>query len=111
MLLPSNLIMKKVSGKIYFPCIMLGFGTVVCCISAVKNDAGLLAARFFLGFPEAGVVPACIMYFSFWYKPSERAMRIGIFHAANSLASGVGGFIAVGVDHVSEPDIPSQSTY
>jgi hypothetical protein len=38
------------------------------------------------------------MYFSFWYKPSERALRIGIFHAANALASGVGGFIAVGVD-------------
>ncbi|KAK4902391.1 hypothetical protein LTR49_027079 [Elasticomyces elasticus] len=41
--------MKKLSGKIYFPLIMVGFGTVVCCISAVKNDAGLLAARFFLG--------------------------------------------------------------
>jgi MFS family permease len=41
------------------------------------------------------------MYFSFWYKPSERALRIGIFHAANALASGVGGFIAVGVDHLN----------
>ncbi len=41
------------------------------------------------------------MYFSFWYKPSERALRIGIFHAANALASGVGGFIAVGVDKLN----------
>lgn len=41
------------------------------------------------------------MYFSFWYKPSERALRIGIFHAANSLASGVGGFIAVGVNRIN----------
>lgn len=41
------------------------------------------------------------MYFSFWYKPSERALRIGIFHAANALASGVGGFIAVGVDKIN----------
>lgn len=66
LLIPSNLLMKRVSGKRYFPCIMIGFGTVVCCISAVKNASGLLAARFFLGFPESGVVPACIMYFSFW---------------------------------------------
>lgn len=41
------------------------------------------------------------MYFSFWYKPSERALRIGLFHAANALASGVGGFIAVGVDRIN----------
>ena len=41
------------------------------------------------------------MYFSFWYKPSERALRIGIFHAANALASGVGAFIAVGVNRIN----------
>jgi MFS family permease len=101
LLMPSNLVMKKVSAKKYFPVIMILFGTIVCCIAAVKNYGGLVTARFFLGVPESGVVPACIMYFSFWYKPSERALRIGLFHAANALASGVGGFIAVGVDRVS----------
>lgn len=69
-------------------------------MAAVHNLDGLLAARFFLGVPEAGVVPTTIMYFSFWYKPTERAWRIGIFHAANALASGVGGFLAVAIDHV-----------
>ncbi|KAK4938214.1 hypothetical protein LTR10_021287 [Elasticomyces elasticus] len=73
-------------------------GTIVMTIAAVKNIQGLLTARFFLGIPEAGVVPTSIMYFSFWYKPTERALRIGIFHAANSLASGVGGFLAVAID-------------
>lgn len=67
----------------------------------MQDYGGLLAGRFFLGVPEAGVVPACIMYFSFWYKPEERALRIGIFHAANSLATAVGGFIAVGVDNLN----------
>ena len=100
LLLPSNLVMKKFSGKRYFPIIMCLFGTIVACISTVQNAAGLLAARFFLGVPESGVVPACIMYFSFWYKPSERAWRIGVFHAANSLASGVGGFLDIGVSKV-----------
>ena len=101
LLLPSNLLMKKVSGKRYFPCVMVLFGMVVACIAAVKSSAGLLTARFFLGVPESGVVPACIMYFSFWYKSSERAWRIGVFHAANSLATGVGGFLAIGIDNVS----------
>ena len=101
LLIPSNLLMKRVSGKYYFPFVMIGFGTVVCCIASVKGISGLLAARFFLGIPESGVVPASIMYFSFWYKPSERALRIGVFHAANALASGVGGFLAVGVDRLN----------
>ena len=65
LLLPSNLLMKKVSGKRYFPCIIFGFGLVVMCVAAVNNAAGLLAARFLLGIPESGVVPTCIIYFSF----------------------------------------------
>lgn len=60
-LIPSNLLMKKFSGKFFFPCIMIGFGGVAMCIGAVQNAAGLLAARFFLGLPESGVVPTCSM--------------------------------------------------
>lgn len=44
LLIPSDLIMKIVSGKNYFPVIMVLFRIVVCRIAAVKNDAGLLAA-------------------------------------------------------------------
>ena len=33
LLIPSNLLMKRVSGKYYFPFVMIGFGTVVCCIT------------------------------------------------------------------------------
>ena len=85
----------------YFPIIMVLWGVIVMSIAGVKSAAGLLTARFFLGVPEAGVVPATIMYFSFWYKPSERAIRIGIFHSANSLALAVSGFAAIGINHVS----------
>ena len=49
LLLPSNILMKKISGKNYFPLIMVLFGTVVCAISASENAAGLLTGRFFLG--------------------------------------------------------------
>lgn len=41
------------------------------------------------------------MYFSFWYKPSERAFRIAVFHSANALASAVSGFLAIGINNVS----------
>lgn len=94
--------MKTVSAKRFFPVVMVLWGTIVMSIAGVKNAGGLLSARFFLGIPESGVVPCCIMYFSFWYKPAERAWRIGIFHSANALASAVSGFLAVGINNVRE---------
>ncbi|KAK4552275.1 hypothetical protein LTR86_010445 [Recurvomyces mirabilis] len=96
-LLPSNILMKKYGAKKFLPTIMILWGIVVLAIAAVKNAAGLLAARFMLGVPEAAVVPCCIMYFSFWYKPSERAFRIAIFHAFNCVASAVSSFLASGI--------------
>jgi hypothetical protein len=86
--------MKKFSAKVFFPIIMVIWGAIVLSVVGVKSPAGLLTARFFLGIPEAAVVPSCIMYFSMWYKPSERAFRIAIFHAWNCVASAVSSFLA-----------------
>ncbi|KAK4503689.1 hypothetical protein PRZ48_004604 [Zasmidium cellare] len=101
LLVPSNLLMKRVSGKYFFPVAILLLGVIVASMSAVKSYGGLLAARFFLGVPEAAIPSACIMYFSFWYKPSERAVRVGLFEASNALATAVGGFISIGVDSLN----------
>lgn len=120
LLVPSNLSIKRLSGKYWFPPALIVLGVVVCSMSAVKSLGGLLAARFFLGVPEAAIPSGCkslsfissssklsltryitlkgLMYFTFWYKPSERALRVGIFEASNALATAVGGFIAIGVD-------------
>ncbi|PCH05669.1 Major facilitator superfamily domain, general substrate transporter [Penicillium occitanis (nom. inval.)] len=77
---------------------VLSRGIIVISMASVKSSSGLLIARFCLGIPESGVVCCCVMYFSFWYKPSERALRLGIFHSANSLATAVSGVIAAGVE-------------
>jgi MFS family permease len=63
-LIPSNLLMKKISAKHFFPLVMILWGIIVMSIASVKNASGLLAARFFLGVPESGVVPCCVLYFS-----------------------------------------------
>ncbi|RFU26180.1 hypothetical protein B7463_g10159, partial [Scytalidium lignicola] len=102
LLMPANILMKKISAKVYFPLIMVLWGIVVMSLAGVKSKAGLLAGRFMLGVPEAGVVPCCVMYFSFWYKPTERAIRLGIFHSANSLALACSGFAAIGINHLND---------
>ena len=101
LLIPCNLLMKKVSAKWYFPTSMLLWGIIVMNFAATKSAAGFLSARFMLGIPEAGVVPASILYFSFWYKPSERAFRIGVFHSAGNLASAVSGFLALAINRLN----------
>jgi MFS family permease len=42
----------------------------------VKNWAGLLAARFFLGLCEAGLFPGVNYYLSCWYKRDELGVRL-----------------------------------
>lgn len=37
--------------------LIIGWGTVTTCISAVQNYPGLVMARFALGIPEAGFFP------------------------------------------------------
>ena len=101
LLIPSNLLMKKISAKWYFPCAMVLWGAVVMSFAAIKSAGGLYAARFMLGIPEAGVPPGIFMYFSFWYKPSERAFRIGLIHSAGSLAAACSGFLALAIDHIN----------
>lgn len=49
----------------------------------------------------AFLVPCCVLYFSFWYRPRERALRLAVFHASNALAGAVSAFFAAGIDHVS----------
>ncbi|KAH8879722.1 MFS general substrate transporter [Thozetella sp. PMI_491] len=95
MLFPSNILLKKYGAKVFLPILMVLWGIVVMSISATKNAAGLISSRFFLGVPES--VPCCILYFSFWYKPSERAFRMGIFDSANALASAISGFLAIAI--------------
>lgn len=52
----------------------------------VHNYEGLLAARFMLGVPEAGIFPACAYYITIWYTRHEAMYRTALFYATASLA-------------------------
>ena len=65
-IIPSNLVVKHVSAKYFLPVVMVLFGGLSMSIAAAQGAAGLFTARFFLGLPEADVVPAAILCFSFW---------------------------------------------
>lgn len=55
-------------------------------LGIIHNYQGLLATRFFLGIPEAGIFPACAYYVTSWYPRHEAQYRTALFYASASFA-------------------------
>ncbi|KAH9884591.1 MFS general substrate transporter [Xylariomycetidae sp. FL2044] len=92
--IPSNILLKKLSPRIWLPGCMMAFGIVTVCQGLVQNYSGLLATRFFLGLFETGMFPGCFYLIGMWYKRSEAQKRYSLFFASTSLAGAFGGLLA-----------------
>ncbi|KFY43166.1 hypothetical protein V495_04118 [Pseudogymnoascus sp. VKM F-4514 (FW-929)] len=55
--IPSNLVLKKVSPRIWLPLLTAAWGLVAMCLGFVQNYAGLMIVRAFLGATEGGLLP------------------------------------------------------
>ncbi|SPN99724.1 related to permease of the major facilitator superfamily [Cephalotrichum gorgonifer] len=98
---PSNVALKVFSPHRWLAFLVVGFGSFCAGIGGTTNAAGVTALRFFLGASEAGIFPGMIYYFSFWYRPEERASRIASFLCSATLSGAFGGCIAYGVGHMN----------
>jgi MFS family permease len=98
---PSNFAMKYFSPSVWIGRIMISWGIVTICTSAVSSFAGLLVVRFFLGVVEAGFFPGVVMYLCYWYKPSERATRLAIFAGSVAVAGAFSGLLATGISFLN----------
>lgn len=85
-------------------CVM-GWGITATLQSATYSFSGMMAARFFLGFFEAGYGPGIPYLFSFFYLRHELGFRCGIFLAAAPLATCFAGALAYGITSDSTPPI------
>jgi MFS family permease len=68
------------------PLIAILWGITMTLMGIVNSYKGLLAARFFLGVPEAGIFPAAAFYITIWYTRHEAMYRTALFYATASLA-------------------------
>ncbi|KAH5770116.1 hypothetical protein HBI88_145210 [Parastagonospora nodorum] len=98
---PSNFAMKYFSPSVWIGRIMVSWGVITICTSAVSSFSGLLAVRFFLGVAEAGFFPGVVMYLCYWYKPSERATRLAIFAGSVAVAGAFSGLLATGISFLN----------
>ncbi|KAF4337312.1 major facilitator superfamily transporter [Fusarium beomiforme] len=95
--LPSNLVLKKVSPRIWLPTLTVAWGIITMCLGFVRNFASFAAVRAILGIAEGGLLPGMVLYLSSIYNRGELALRIGIFYTAASLSGAFGGLLARGL--------------
>ncbi|KJZ77727.1 hypothetical protein HIM_02904 [Hirsutella minnesotensis 3608] len=98
--LPSNLVLKKVSPRIWLPCLAGAWGIVTMCFGFVRSFGSFIAVRAVLGVAEGGLLPGIILYLSSMYTRGELALRIGIFYTAASLSGAFGGLLARGLSAI-----------
>ncbi|KAJ5261609.1 major facilitator superfamily domain-containing protein [Penicillium chrysogenum] len=70
------------------------------CMAAGNNFGSLAALRILLGAFEAAVNPGFTIITSTWYKPSEHALRHGLWYGGASLAYIFGGILAYAISHI-----------
>jgi MFS family permease len=58
--IPSNLVLRKVSPKIWLPALTIMWGIVTMCLGFVRNYAGFMAVRAILGITEGGLLPGIV---------------------------------------------------
>jgi MFS family permease len=84
---------------------VLGWGLTATLQSTANSFSGMMAARFFLGFFEAGYGPGIPFLLSFFYLRHEIGFRSGIFLSAAPLATCFAGALAYGITSDSNPPI------
>ncbi|TVY32013.1 putative transporter [Lachnellula subtilissima] len=100
--IPSNLVLKKISPKIWLPALTVMWGIVTMCLGFVRNYAGFLAVRAVLGITEGGLLPGIVLYLSGMYTRGEMALRLGLFYTAASLSGAFGGLLARGLTEIGK---------
>ncbi|KAB8067587.1 MFS transporter [Aspergillus leporis] len=99
---PSNYFLKKLRPSKWVAFLMLGWGASTMGLGGAHNYAQVTGIRFLLGVMEAGLFPGLVYFLTFWYRNSERSMRVALILASATLAGAFGGAIAYGVGHMNQ---------
>lgn len=103
--LPSNLVLKRMTPKIWLPFLVFTTGIIVMCIGFVKTYGQFLAVRSLLGIFEGGLYPGSLLLLSTLYTREELALRVGIFYASASLSGAFGGLLARGLSSIPKTSV------
>lgn len=99
--IPASLVLKRIGANILLPTMVVLWGLTTALQGFMSSYKGLLAARFFLGLFEGGLLPGIMLVMSRFYKRDQIQMRMALLFTAASLAGAFSGLLAsaiVGMD-------------
>ncbi|KAL1840212.1 hypothetical protein VTJ49DRAFT_695 [Mycothermus thermophilus] len=94
--LPSNLVMSRLSPRVWMARIVIAVGVVGTCFAAVQDAWSLKLLRFLLGMVTAGLWPGMAYYLTLFYPPSRTGKRIGMYFTAAQVSAAVVGLVSAG---------------
>ena len=95
------MMMKRFRPSIWLTFIMVCWSAAMIGQGFVKNYAGLMSTRVFLGLCEGGLFPGVNYYITQWYCRHETGFRMALFFSAATLAGAFGGILARGIAEMS----------
>ncbi|KAI0387160.1 MFS general substrate transporter [Hypomontagnella monticulosa] len=93
---PSNLVMSKLSPRVWMARIVFAVGVIGACFTAVRAAWSLKLLRFLLGVVIAGMWPGMSYYLTLFYPPSRTGKRIGYYFTASQVSAAVVGLVSAG---------------
>lgn len=93
---PSNLVMSKLSPRLWMARIVFATGLVGTCFAAVQDAWSVKFLRFLLGVVIAGMWPGMAFYLTLFYPPTRTAKRIGMYFTAAQVSAAVVGLVSAG---------------
>ncbi|CAM1500543.1 Fc.00g097050.m01.CDS01 [Cosmosporella sp. VM-42] len=93
---PSNLIMSKLSPRLWMARIVFATGLIGACFAAVNDAWSVKLLRFLLGLVIAGMWPGMAFYLTLFYPPTRTAKRIGMYFTAAQVSAAVVGLVSAG---------------
>ncbi|KAK0635161.1 major facilitator superfamily domain-containing protein [Bombardia bombarda] len=94
--LPSNLIMSRLSPRVWMARIVFAVGIIGACFTAVQSPWSVKLLRFLLGVVIAGMWPGMAYYLTLFYPPSRTGKRIGMYFTASQVSAAVVGLVSAG---------------
>ncbi|KXT08824.1 hypothetical protein AC579_1893 [Pseudocercospora musae] len=85
----------------YLPFILTCWGLCGTFMGFAKSYEELLAARFFFGLCEGGLLGGMVLYLSMFYERHAMLWRVGLFYSAAPLSGAFGGLLATGLAQIS----------
>ncbi|KAL8626665.1 hypothetical protein Q9189_007635 [Teloschistes chrysophthalmus] len=94
--LPSNLVMTRLSPRVWMSRIVIAVGIIGSCMAAMRAAWSFYLLRLLLGIVIAGMWPGMAYYLTLFYPPSRTGKRIGQYFTAAQVSAAVVGLVSAG---------------